>query len=226
MNLKEAFHYQNTLNSLAASAALYIGNQSNMVCVEQTHLKNAADPAADNEVIDATKERPHQISNNDMIRLYVGILDERQRLALAVQEAKANCGFALDANLSTNRMRQDIVRTLHTLSRVKPSERMTYANGYKFNVEGNQVPYRYDVREVTTIDFDRNLVKSITQKLQIEANEISKEADRCMISVELKDFEPRFDIDGSFDDVVEAYAVSTTVPANDAYEARYERHAV
>lgn len=230
MNLKEAFHYQNTLNNLASSASLYLGNQSNMVRVEQTHLKSAADPSATDETIDATKERLHPISNNDMILLYVEILAERQRLALAIQGAKVSCGFALDANLSTNRMRQDVVHTLQMLSRVKSSERTTYANGYKFNVEGNQVPYRYDVKEITTIDFDRNLVKEIARKLQLEANEISKEADRCMIEVELKGFEPRFDIDGSFDDIVEAYAVHLNQHPVDAetaaYEARYERHAV
>jgi len=111
---------------------------------------------------------------------------------------------------------------------------MTYANGYKFNNEGNQVPYRYDVKEVTTIDFDRNFVRDLMRKYQQEANEISNKADHCMIDTELEGFIPMFDPDGSFDDIVEVYAVLASGRNNEsrltaeqaAYEARAAKHAI
>ena len=234
MNLKEAFHYQNTLNGFLHSASAYLMSPQNMVRVQQTHMRNAADPSASDETIDATKERPYPCSNNVMIGLLAALLEERKALAQAIQRAKSLSSFMLDAELSANRSRQDVVQALQTVSRIKPSERMTYANGYKFNNEGNQVPYRYDVKEVTTIDFDRNFVRDLMRKYQQEANEISNKADHCMIDTELEGFIPMFDPDGSFDDIVEVYDVLASGRNNEsrltaeqaAYEARAAKHAV
>lgn len=237
MNLKEAFHYQNTLNGFLHSASAYLMFPQNMVRIEQTHLRNAADPSANNETIDATKERPYPCSNNVMIGLFVSLLEERKQLAYAIHLAKSKSSFMLDAALSVNRSRQDVVQALQAVARIKPSERMTYANGYKFNNEGNQVPYRYDVKEVTTIDFDRNFVRNLMRKYQQEANKISNKADHCMIDTELEDFIPTFDPDGSFDDIVEAYMSYVELAHKEehdtaltvdqaAYEERAARHAV
>lgn len=237
MNLKEAFHYQNTLNGFLHSASAYLMSPQNMVRVQQTHMRNAADPSASDEVVDATKERLYSCSNNVMIGLFVALLEEKKSLAHAIHVAKSKSMFMLDAELSANRSRQDVVQALQAVSRIKPSERMTYANGYKFNNEGNQVPYRYDVKEVTTIDFDRNFVRDLMRKYQQEANEVSNKADHCMIDTELEGFIPLFDPDGSFDDVVEAYTAYVSLECKDqhdsqltaeqaAYEERVARHAV
>lgn len=234
MNLKEAFHYQNTLNNFLHSASAYLMSPQNMVRVEQVHMRSAADPSTSNETVDATKERPYPCSNTVMIGLLIALLEERKALAQAIQLAKSKSSFMLDAELSVNRSRHDVVQALQTVVRIKPSERMTYANGYKFNNEGNQVPYRYDVKEVTTIDFDRNFARDLMRKYQQEANEVSNKADHCMIDTELEGFIPMFDPDGSFDDIVEVYAVLALGKDSEdqltadqaAYEERAARHAV
>ena len=233
MNLKEAFHYQNALGSLIATAQSYLNNPKYVTKVTQEHMRMKFG-GEDDETKDATTERPYSCSTNELIGLMMAMIDERHRLALAIDLAKRECGYALDANLATNRARQQCAQALVFLSRMKPSERITYANGYRFNVEGNQMPYRYDVKETTELDFDRGLAKMLAKQLNAEANEISKQADRCMIEVELKDFEPMFDADGGFDDAIDVFLANSKQPEahtemtteQEAYEQRYQRHAV
>lgn len=51
----------------------------------------------------------------------------------------------------------------------------------KFNGEGNQTTYTYDIKEITTIDFDRNKVKAIASRLRRELDETSTEIDKMML---------------------------------------------
>jgi hypothetical protein len=73
--------------------------------------------------------------------------------------------------------------------------------GYKFNAEGNQVSYRCDLKKVTTINFDRNKVRSYTAFLNRKADQISAELDKCMVNTEVS-YEPPFDVNDTFAEVL------------------------
>ena len=78
---------------------------------------------------------------------------------------------------------------------------MVKAYGYKFNTVGDQVQYTYDVKEVTTIDFDRNKVKGLGKRLIEEADKVSAQVDKLMVELNVE-YSPEFSVNDSFEDAV------------------------
>lgn len=58
-------------------------------------------------------------------------------------------------------------------------------SGFRFNGEGNQVSYRCDATQVTTIDFDRNKIRGMATALSKKADEISMALDKCLVNTEV-----------------------------------------
>lgn len=76
--------------------------------------------------------------------------------------------------------------------------------GYRFNAEGNQVSYHCDVKRVTKINFDRNVVRKFASDLQKKADKVSADLDLCLINSEV-DYEPIFNVNDSFKEIFSAY---------------------
>ena len=74
--------------------------------------------------------------------------------------------------------------------------------GYKFNAEGNQVCYRCDLKQVTTINFDRNKVRAYAATLSQEADRVSAELDKRTVNTQV-DYVPPFDVNDTFADVLQ-----------------------
>ena len=87
------------------------------------------------------------------------------------------------------------------MSKVKSSENVTRGTGYKFNNDGVQSQYYYDVTSVTTINYDRNDVRNIIKKLSRETEETSLKVDVIQSTTEVN-FEPKWDITDTLEDVV------------------------
>ena len=75
---------------------------------------------------------------------------------------------------------------------------------YRFNAEGNQISYRCDVKRVTTINYDRNVIRTELGKLNKQADETSTKIDLCLVTSKV-DYEPPFDANSSFAEAFEAY---------------------
>lgn len=74
------------------------------------------------------------------------------------------------------------------------SSEQTISNGgtgYRFNAEGNQISYRCDVRRVTTINYDRKVIRSALGKLNQQADETSAKIDLCIVTSKV-DYVPPF----------------------------------
>lgn len=87
------------------------------------------------------------------------------------------------------------------------SSEQTISNGgtgYRFNAEGNQISYRCDVKRVTTINYDRNVIRAELGKLNRKADETSTKIDLCMVTSTV-DYEPPFDVNSSFAEAFEAF---------------------
>lgn len=208
MNLKESFRYQNYLGKLFSIINGYLQSNGYMTTVEQKHMRKKANADADDEVQVATVDRPFECKdNNIIIDFFMDIIREKESLSMAISEAKRDLHFDMDAEIASNKFRQLASGTLHRIGDIKSSERITRGTSFKFNTEGNQVSYMYDVQEVTTIDFDRNKVKALSKKLLEQSDKASNEADKCMVSVEV-DFKSLYSIQDSVDDAITTFIQS------------------
>lgn len=215
MNLKESFRYQNYLATLFTSVSSYLQDRRNLVRVQQDHLRKSANPDAQDETVDATKERVYTHDNGTIIEFMKAVMEEKYALAVAIGKAKAACSIDIDAETAHNTLRRGMASTLEHVCSIKPSESKTQGSDYKFNATGDQVRYYYDIKETTTIDFDRNSVKKLAKNLAREADEASAALDRCMIDVSVN-FCPSFNVSDSVEDALEAFVV----------QKKIERHAV
>lgn len=64
--------------------------------------------------------------------------------------------------------------------------------------------YRCDVKRVTTINYDRNLVRKELGKLNKASDEISAKLDLCLVTSSV-DYVLPFDVNDSFADAFEAF---------------------
>ena len=208
MYLKEAFRYQNYLNELISTTSGFLSGSGYTTKTVQEHMRNKANPDAENEIIDLSAERRIDYTANQMVDFLQHLIDEKQKLTKAISDAKKGCGIDIDAEVANNRIRQNAANLLSRMGGMKPSERMTRAYAFKFNAEGNQVQYAYDVKEVTTIDFDRNTVKGISKKLMQQADEASAAIDRVMVELAV-DYTPNYSINDSFEDAIEQFLTPT-----------------
>ena len=76
--------------------------------------------------------------------------------------------------------------------------------GYRFNAEGNQISYRCDVKRVTTINYDRKVIRAELAKLNRQTDETSAKIDLCLVTSRVE-YEPPFDVNASFAEAFEAY---------------------
>ena len=76
--------------------------------------------------------------------------------------------------------------------------------GYRFNAEGNQVTYRCDVKQVTTINYDRKVIRAELARLNRKADEISTRLDLCLVTTAV-DYQPPFDVNSSFSEAFEGF---------------------
>lgn len=209
MNLKEAFRFQNKLSALMNEAQGILGYHGNIVKVENTYLRKKVFDGAENEiVVDVpTTEFADQIT--DIVRFLIYLLDQCEVLSKAIRVAKNAQPIDMDSEVGLNVKRQAIATVLKTMSRVGNSEVLINngGTGYRFNQEGNQVAYRCDVKRVTTINFDRKVVRNLAAEMNRKADAVSAALDRCTVNSEV-DYEAPFDVNDSFAEIFGVYVDS------------------
>ena len=144
MTLKEAFRYQNFLSSIFDTIMSNM-NSSSACSVTETHLRSKANQDAEDEVVDRTSKRCFDCTVDQLIDVAQFIIKEKESLSIAIADAKYRDCMYMDANVSVNAARRQLQAKLSMLCRIKPDELETTSTGYRFNVEGNQVPYNYKV---------------------------------------------------------------------------------
>lgn len=207
MNLKEAFRFQNKIDSLLENVEDILGNEDSVTLTKRTYLYKKANPDAVNESVTIIPDTVYYRQINEMIDFAMYLLDQKAILTKAINKAKSDLPIDIDGEVSLNRYRQKLSDTFRFMARIKAKE-ITETNGgvgYRFNNEGNQIAYKCDVERVTTINFDRNAVRKYASRLSETADNASSEIDKCMINYEV-DFTPEFDVNDSFDEVFEKFA--------------------
>jgi len=206
MNLKEAFRYQNKLQSFMDEAQQVLDYNENVTKVENTYLRHKVMSEAEDETVTTVPETEYYEQITDLARFLVYLLDEKATLFAAIRKAKSALEIDMDSEVSLNASRQNIARTFKHLNDLRSSEQMISngGTGYRFNADGNQISYRCDVKRVTTIDYDRNAVRSILGKLNKEADDTSAKIDLCLVTSSV-DYEPPFDVNSSFAEAFEIF---------------------
>ena len=216
MNLKEAFRFQNKIQSLMTEADGILSREQNITKVQNTYLrKKVMAEAEDETTIDAPNtEYSGRITEMAMFLLH--LLDEREKLSSAIHKAKAGLDLpaGLDGEVSLNSKRQEIAGTLRRMAALRSSEVVipNGGTGYRFNNEGNQVSYRCDVKRVTTIDFDRNKIRKLCADLSKKSDEMSAALDMALINT-VVEYEQPFDVNDTFSDIFETFAPAEATEA-------------
>jgi len=201
MILKEAFRYQNYLTSLFVQATGYLSREDFITTTTQKHIRTKVNPDAQDEDIIVPKVFNVDYKPNDLIDFVVKLIDEKQKLSNAITEAKKSLDMDIDAAMSMNKSKQDFISVLRRMVSIKPTESEKEGTSYKFNNDGDQVSYRYPVKEVKTIDYDRNAVKGLISKYKKETDEISTERDRIDIVSDV-DYTPVWEVDTPLEDIL------------------------
>ena len=201
MILKEAFRYQNYLSSLFVQATGYLSREDFITTTTQKHNRTKVNPDAHDEDIVVPKVFTVDYKPNDLIDFVVKLIDEKQKLSNAITEAKKSLDIDVDAAMSMNKTKQDFISVLRRMASIKSSESDKEGTSYKFNNDGDQVSYRYPVKEVKTIDYDRNAVKGLISKYKKETDQISTTRDRIDIMTDV-DYTPLWEVDTPLEDIL------------------------
>ena len=142
MNLKEAFRYQNKLQSFLDEAQSILDRDSNVTRVENTYLRHKVMAEAEDETVLAVPETEYYEQITDIARFLLYLLDEKGKLFAAIRKAKSELDIDMDSAVSLNTTRQSIARTFKRMNDLRSSEQMISngGTGYRFNAEGNQMP--------------------------------------------------------------------------------------
>lgn len=199
MNLKESFRYQNFLDMMMRAASASIQQRDHCLKVTKTHLRNKANPDASD--VTETVEGEVFFANDDVVAFMAWLVNEREKLTTAIGAAKASIGFDIDAAIETNKFRQTVNSSIKSMLRYTPTKRVEQGRDYKFNVEGNQTPYIYEIEVVSEEAYDKTGAKTLMREMISKADEVSAAIDAAMINTKV-DYEPVFDVNETFDDVM------------------------
>ena len=206
MNLKEAFRYQNKLQSFLDEAQGILDRDSNVTRVENTYLRHKVMAEAEDETVLAVPETEYYEQITDIARFLLYLLDEKGKLVAAIRKAKTELDIDMDSAVSLNATRQSIARTFKRMNDLRSSEQLLSGGGtgYRFNAEGNQISYCCDVKRVTTINYDRKVIHAALGKLNRQADETSNRLDLCLVTSKV-DYTVPFDVNASFAEAFETY---------------------
>ena len=203
MNLKESYRYANYLDSLLRRAYSYLNSNGFVTTTVEEHLRSKSNPDVDDERIEVKSPYDVEFTPNDVINFVVKVLNEKEKLSDAIAKAKSTTEIDIDNAVAMNKKKQQFVGVLNEIADIKPSETKTTGKAYKFDINGEQKPYIYDVNRKTSINFDRNDVRKLVKKYLKETDEISAKLDLIEITTQV-DIEPRFDVNDKFEEVVVA----------------------
>ena len=145
-----------------------------------------------------------EFTPNSVLDFIVKVIDEKEGLSNAIALAKANTEINIDNAIAMNKKKQGFVSVLNGMVGIKASETTTTGKAYKFDVNGEQKPYVYEICQTTSIDYNRTDVRNLIKKYLKETDDVSAKLDSIEINTKV-DFNPTFDVNTSFEDSVVEY---------------------
>ena len=202
MNLKEAFRYQTFLNDRLNMACLSVSSRDHAYKITKKHLRSKANPDAEDkeEIVDNGIFYP----NDDVIRFMESLVGEKYKLTTAIDSAKSHLDIDIDASVESNKFRQRVANAIGRMLTFAKTSSKTKDNDYKFNVEGNQTMYYYEVETDFEEAYDRDQAKLIWHRLTEDSDAVSSAVDSAMINTSV-DYDPPYNVNDSFEDMMERF---------------------
>lgn len=211
MTIKEAGRYANFLETMRQSFSNLVchGIDSKLIKRVETHKKSEAYKEAENEIIEEEFEDEIDVEIDILTEILEDIIKEKILLANAISEAKKEIvidveGTEIDLDSSVEyakllrKMSSDYFRPL-IIRKEKKFKRTGTA--YAFNVEGNQIPYYYEIEFEETLKYDKNKYIRKDKENKLLADKISQEIDKAMNS-DIVEFEPKYNYLDSMEDII------------------------
>ena len=85
-----------------------------------------------------------------------------------------------------------------------PRKTVEQGRDYKFNVEGNQTAYYYDIEVESVEAYDKDAAKDLMRDMIATADTNSTLIDAALINTTV-DYKPKFDVNDSFEDVMDSF---------------------
>ena len=183
-----------------------LGSDSNITVVENTYLRRKVMAEAKDEKVYMPPESEYSSQITELSKFLLYLLSEKERLSEAIKTSKDALDIDMDSEVSLNALRQNIARTFKHMNDLRGSEQIISngGTGYRFNTDGNQVSYRCDVKRVTTINFDRNVIKKELAALNRKSDETSAKLDLCLVTSSVA-YDCPFDVNASFAEAFETF---------------------
>lgn len=212
MNMKDAFRFQNKLKSLMYEATSILQDRRNIIKVKTTHLRSQVMTDTQDAVVEEAAPSEYAGHANEVAAFLMSLMDEREKLSQAIHAAKGNLDLDMDSEVGLNRQRQELAEVFRHMTMLRNSEKTIAGggSGFRFNGEGNQVSYRCDATQVTTINFDRNKIRGMAVALSKKADEVSTSLDRCLVNTEVT-YEMPFEMNDSFGEILNDFIEKTAV---------------
>lgn len=215
ISIKEACRYANFLDGVISNLkndVRYAG--VTLFKIHETHQKSKAVKDCEDEEFDKTPESKYEARANDIVYLINDLIKDKLRLSIAINKAKEKTlidwkedgeQLNIDSAVEYNKnLRDHATGVLSSLKREKNSESEKKGIMYVANAEGNQVQYYYTVKEVRTVDFDKDAVEKLYKKILKDADVISEMIDEAKLAKSV-DYTPTYNYHDSLEDIVEKY---------------------
>ena len=205
MNLKEAFTYQNFYDRILAQVREYFSATNSTYITTFTHLKSAVNPEAEDVVVVDTQTEKLPYTVDTIIAFAMDVLKEKEKMYMAIRKAKESVEFDIDSAIGINKERNYFCNVLkNSLYSRKECEHVSEGRDYKFNVNGEQVPYTYKINEKITLEYDKKKIKKIIKELEASSNENSKQVDLMNVNLQV-DIIPKYTLDMDLEDCLECF---------------------
>lgn len=212
MTIKEAGRYANFLDSIKTQIInlSWSGMDSQLVKRVETHKKSEANKDAGDEIIEEEFEDIIDVELEVLVEILNDVVKEKIALANAINRAKREIEIKiddkvkmdLDSSIEYAKLLREVSNGFYNqLAKRKDKKSKRKGTGYAFNVEGNQVPYVYDIEIEETLKYDRNIYIQKEKENKLLADKISQEIDKAMNSDIVK-FEPKYNYLDSLEDIV------------------------
>lgn len=203
MNLKEAFRYQNFLDTLMNEATGLFTMREVHQNKTTIHYYSKVNPdKADERKVE---EKEMNVDPMRLFSLIVCLVGEKETLSEAIEKAKNTLSFDMDAAVAANKFRQQLCKAARTALSHVPCKTVNTGRDYKFNAEGNQLPYYYETETSYEDAYDRETVKKILEQTLDVSDKVSNDIDLAKVNTKV-DYTPMFSVNSTFTEVLETYS--------------------
>jgi len=187
--------------------------ESNYTKVTETHHKKIVNPEAEDDIVERETDRIFTGQIQNILYLVTEMIDEKLAVGQAIEKAKTDSlvsweengqQLTIDASLEYSQALRNLSECTRRLPTIKDNITKSNARANKFNINGEQVQYNYQVDVKTEVDFNKDIIKTKTQKLIEKADKISSAIDKAMVA-DVIDFNQKYSIYDSVEDIISEY---------------------